>query len=99
MRATNLTSRFFLNRFVTVIHIVLGDSAVGNTVRPALGPTVSPIQRLPGAISPGVKRPKSEPDHSPPSNAEAKIGGDKPPFPRVFSWHRTTLFTIVVMYI
>jgi hypothetical protein len=30
------------------------------------------IQWLPGALSPGVKRPGSETDHSPPASAEAK---------------------------
>jgi hypothetical protein len=36
------------------------------------GPTQPPIQRVPGAISLGVKRPGREADHSPPSNAEFK---------------------------
>jgi hypothetical protein len=40
--------------------------------RPALGPTQPPIQRVPGALSLGVKRPGSEADHSPPSSAEVK---------------------------
>jgi len=40
--------------------------------RPALGPTQPPIQWLPRALSPGVKRPGIEADHSPPSSAEAK---------------------------
>jgi hypothetical protein len=38
--------------------------------RPALGPTQSPIQWVPGALSLGVKRPGREADHSPPSSAE-----------------------------
>jgi hypothetical protein len=33
--------------------------------RPALGPTQPPIQWVPGALSPGVKRPGREADHSP----------------------------------
>jgi hypothetical protein len=40
--------------------------------RPALRPTQSPIQWVPGALSLGVKRPRREADHSPPSNAEVK---------------------------
>jgi hypothetical protein len=40
--------------------------------RPALGPTQSPIQWVPGALSPGVKQPGLEADHSPPSSAEVK---------------------------
>jgi hypothetical protein len=40
--------------------------------RPALGPTQPPIQWVPGALSPGVKRPGREADHSPPASAEVK---------------------------
>jgi hypothetical protein len=40
--------------------------------RPVLGPTQSPIQLVPGAFSPGVKRPGREANHSPPTIAEVK---------------------------
>jgi hypothetical protein len=40
--------------------------------RPALGPTQPHIQLVPGALSPGVKRPGREADHSPPTSAEVK---------------------------
>jgi hypothetical protein len=40
--------------------------------RPALGPTQPPIQWVPGALSPGEKRPKREADHTPPSSAEVE---------------------------
>jgi hypothetical protein len=40
--------------------------------RPALGSIQLPIQWVPGAISPGVKRPGREADHSPPASAEVK---------------------------
>jgi hypothetical protein len=40
--------------------------------RPALGFTQPPIQWVPGALSPGVKRPRREADHSPPTSAEVK---------------------------
>jgi hypothetical protein len=40
--------------------------------RMALGPTQSPIQWVAGALSLGVKRPRREADHSPPSRAEVK---------------------------
>jgi hypothetical protein len=40
--------------------------------RLALGPTQAPSQWLPGALSPGVKRPVREADHSPPASAEVK---------------------------
>jgi hypothetical protein len=42
------------------------------TSRPALGPTQSPIQWVPGAVSVGVKRPGREADDSLPSSAEVK---------------------------
>jgi len=40
--------------------------------RPTLEPTESPIQWVLGAVSPSVKRPGREADHSPPSSAEFK---------------------------
>jgi hypothetical protein len=40
--------------------------------RPALGPTQPPIQRVPAALFPGVRRPGREADHSPPTTAEIK---------------------------
>jgi hypothetical protein len=49
--------------------------------REALGPTQPPIQWVPWAISPGVKRPGREADHSPPSSAEVKNSGATSPLP------------------
>jgi hypothetical protein len=40
--------------------------------RTALGPTQTPIQWVPGALSLGVKRPGRKADHSPTSSAEVK---------------------------
>jgi hypothetical protein len=40
--------------------------------RPALGPTQPPIQWVRESLSPGVKRPGREADHSPPTSAEVK---------------------------
>jgi hypothetical protein len=40
--------------------------------RPALGSTPPPIQGVPGDLSPTVKRPEREADHSPPASAEVK---------------------------
>jgi hypothetical protein len=40
--------------------------------RTALGPNQPPIQWVPGALSLGIKRPRCEADHSPPSSAEVK---------------------------
>jgi hypothetical protein len=49
---------------------------------------IQPIQWVPGALFPGVKRPGLEADHSPPSSAEFKNGGTIPPLPHMFSWYR-----------
>jgi hypothetical protein len=38
--------------------------------RPALGPTQPNIQGIPGSLSLGLKRPRREADHSPPSSAK-----------------------------
>jgi hypothetical protein len=38
--------------------------------RPTLGPTQPPVQWVPGVLSPGLKRPECDADHSPSSNAE-----------------------------
>jgi hypothetical protein len=43
--------------------------------RPILGSTLPPIQWVPGVLSPGVKRPGHEADHSPPTSAEARNTG------------------------
>jgi hypothetical protein len=40
--------------------------------RTVLGPTQPPMQWVQGVLSPGVKRPGREADHSPPSSAEVK---------------------------
>jgi hypothetical protein len=40
--------------------------------RKALGPTQSPIQWVPGVISPAVEQPGREADHSLPTSAEVK---------------------------
>jgi hypothetical protein len=52
------------------------------TIRLALGLTQPSSQWVPGALSPGVKRPGRYADHSPPSSAEVKNGGTIPPLPQ-----------------
>jgi len=46
--------------------------SAGAVSRPALGHTQPLIQRVPGALPWGVKRPGREADHSFPSSAEAR---------------------------
>jgi hypothetical protein len=47
----------------------------------ALGPDLLPIQRIPWALSQGVKWPKSKADHSPLTSAEVKKSGFIHPLP------------------
>jgi hypothetical protein len=65
----------------------VGGFLYSTEFRPAPGPTQPPIQRAPGAISPGVTRSGREADHSPPSSAEVKNGGAIPRLPQMSSWH------------
>jgi hypothetical protein len=55
-------------------------------LKPALGPTQTPIHWVQGAVSQGVKRQRREADHSPPSNAKVKNGGAIPSVPHISSW-------------
>jgi hypothetical protein len=57
----------------------------------SLGLTQPPIQWVPGALSPGVKRPGRESDHSPATNAKVKNGGAIPPLLHMFSWRHFQL--------
>jgi hypothetical protein len=54
--------------------------------RPALGSTQPPMQWVLGALSPGVKRPEREADHSPPTSAEIK---------RMWTYTSTTPYTFM----
>jgi hypothetical protein len=47
----------------------------------ALRPTQAPIQWIAGVLSLGVKRPRREADHSPPSSAEITMYGAILPLP------------------
>jgi hypothetical protein len=49
-----------------------GNFSLHYLSRTALGPTLPPIQWVPGALFLGVKRPGREADYSPPSSAEVK---------------------------
>jgi hypothetical protein len=55
----------FLGGIIKVLNIIYVTS------RPVLWPTQPPIQWIPETLSPGVKRPGREADHSPPSSADA----------------------------
>jgi hypothetical protein len=56
--------------------------------RPVVGPTQPLIQRVPGTVYPGLKRPGREADQSPPSNADVKNSEVIRPLHHVSSWYR-----------
>jgi hypothetical protein len=54
--------------------------------RPAVGPTQPPVRWVPQALSPGVKRPGREADHSLPSSPEVKNAWSYIHYPNTPSW-------------
>jgi hypothetical protein len=52
---------------------------------------------VPGTISPGIKRPGREPDHSLPSGAEVKNSGAIPPLLNTPSWSDAQLSTGITL--
>jgi hypothetical protein len=54
------------------VRVPVGSRIFSKSPRPILGSTQPPIQSLPGALSPGVKRPRCEADHSLPASVEVK---------------------------
>jgi hypothetical protein len=56
------------------------------TFRPGMWPTQPSIQRVPGALSPGVKRQRREAEQSPPPVPRSRIRGSIHPIPHTPSW-------------
>jgi hypothetical protein len=54
------------------VRVPVGSKDFSTSSRSALGATEPPIQWVLGALSPGVKRPRREADHSPPASFEVK---------------------------
>jgi hypothetical protein len=50
----------------------VGNFSLHHRVRNGSGPTQSPTEWVPGAVSLGVKRPRRKADRSPPSSAKVK---------------------------
>jgi hypothetical protein len=61
------------------VWVLVGSRIFSTSSRPGLRPTQPPIWCVPRALSPRVKRPGQEADHSPPSSAEVKHDGAVPP--------------------
>jgi hypothetical protein len=54
------------------VRVPAGARNFSTSFRPVLGPTHPLVQCVPGVLSPGVKRPGSDADLSPPPSAEVK---------------------------
>jgi hypothetical protein len=63
----------------------MGFSVFATASRSALIPTQPPILWVPGTLTPWVKLPAREGDHSLPSSAEVRMLGDIPPLPNTSS--------------
>jgi hypothetical protein len=63
-------SDFFFTNFSVCIVLYWDFFLFTTASRPALGLTQPPVQWVPGALSPGVKRPVCEADHSLPHSGE-----------------------------
>jgi hypothetical protein len=81
--AVGIVTDYWLDDRGVGVRVPVGSRIYSTSLRPALGSTQSPVKWVPGAHSPGVKRPMREADHSPPTNAEVKkmwIYTSSPPY-------------------
>jgi len=60
-----------------------GGKAMSKTT---LGPTQPPIQRVPGALNPGINRPGLEADHTPHLEPRLRLRGAILPLPYTSLW-------------
>jgi hypothetical protein len=68
----SLATSYRLNGREVGVLISVGCRIFSKSSRSVLRSIQPPIQLIPGALSPGVKRPSREVDHSPPTSAEVK---------------------------
>jgi hypothetical protein len=68
------------------VRVPVGSRIFSTSSRPALGPTQPPIQWLPAALSPGVKRPGREADDSPQLVPRSRKYGSIHPLLQKPSW-------------
>jgi hypothetical protein len=54
------------------VRVPVGERIFSTSSRPTLGSTQPPIEWVPEGLSPGVKRPGREADHSIPTSTEVK---------------------------
>jgi len=55
-------------------------------IKPALRPSLPPIQKVPGIPSQGLKRQERDADRSPASSQRLRMREVIPPFPHTSSW-------------
>jgi hypothetical protein len=67
-----IATGYGLNDRRVAVRVPVGSRIFSMSSGPALGPTQPPIQWVPKALSPGVKRPGLVADHSAPTSAEVK---------------------------
>jgi hypothetical protein len=72
--AVGIATRYGVDNRGVGVRVPVGSNIFlfSTSSRPVPGPTQPHIQWVPGALSPGVKRPEREADNSPPSSAEVK---------------------------
>jgi hypothetical protein len=70
--AADIASGYGLDDRGVEARVQVGSRAYSTSCRPTLGSTQPPIQWVLAALSPGIKRPGREADHSPPASAEVK---------------------------
>jgi hypothetical protein len=64
--------------------------------RPTLGPIQPPVQRVPGTLSPRVKRQARDANHTLLSKAEVKNGEAIPPLPQMSLLYLSSLCYIII---
>jgi hypothetical protein len=72
--AVGIATGYWLDDRKFGVRVLVGSGIFSSTPSPdwLLGPTQPPNLWVPGALSPGVKRPRRQADHSPPTSAEVK---------------------------
>jgi hypothetical protein len=70
--AVGIATSYWLDDWRVGVRVPVGARIFSTSFRPALGSTQPPIQWVPGALSPGVRRPGRETNHSPATSAEVK---------------------------
>jgi hypothetical protein len=88
-----IATGYGLDDRVVGVRVPVGSRIFSTSSGPALGSTQPPIEWVPGPLSPGIKRPGSEADHSPPTSAELNKIWIYTSTPHTPSWRSAMLST------